>query len=598
MLKKIAAAILYSVLVAAFIQSAWAAEKAPATISPLETSLEELRKDINSYFVPVSGVVISVDEDTVGVNKGSSSSLKTGMRLTVFKEGAPFRHPVTKEYIGKLEIPVGTIEITSVADSKSKGRIITGKPADLKGQNVKIAANKVRLLFYQGNADWNLADTYYHMLLDSGRFELIDTGLQSATEAELVAEAKKKGAEALLALYSKELKNTVELTHKLYWVNDGRQFSEATSTIALASIKQLKFSAGAFAWRKGEAMLTYKLPESASHMTVGNFRGEAQPDLVLASDNRVNIYKLDVDLRLLWTFKASRTHDVIWIDTFDVNGDGRDEILVTTASGLRSNTTAYYSTEEGLQVIKPVDNEGSVRSFIYTMEKDSFKPIWRGENLFIRVLDKKIVTQKFSSEEGFDGQLFPLEYNNGRFTTGQPMQIAKGLNIYDLQFVYAPDGRRGYFAWDEAGFVNFYNDKGVRTWVSKEEFGGFADSFKKESKSIMLDKGNWSMKDKFALANAEVLAPKRKGMFGGFVNVKSLGYASSELRSFWWNGITVEERSYLEEIDGTILDYAVVGDRLLVIVKPYLISWDTVKSLSEGKNPMGIMLYMFSTKSR
>jgi hypothetical protein len=597
MLKKIAAAIFCTVFVAAFIQSAWGAEKKSATVSPLEKSLEELKKDISSYFIPVSGKVISVDREMVTINKGSSSSIKKGMRITAFREGAPFRHPVTKEYLGKMEIPAGVIEIISVADSSSKGRILSGKAADFEGLNIKIPANKIRLLFYQGNADWNLADSYYRMLLDSGRFELIDTGLQTATDAELIAEAKKKGAETLVALHSKELKNTVELTQKIYWVNDSRQFSEATSTIALASIKQLKFSAGAFAWKKGEALLKYKLPFSASRMAVGDFKGTGQPDVVFASDNRVGIYKLDVELKPLWEFKTSGPGDILWIDTLDVNGDGRDEILITTASGTRSNLEAY-STSEIYQAGKSGDSAGSVRSFIYALDKDNtFKPIWRGENIFIRSLEKKVVGQQFSSSEGFDGRLFPIEYNNGRFTTGQPMQITRGLNIYDFQYVYAPDGRRGYFAWDDNGFVNFYNDKGVRTWVSKEEFGGFADSFKKESGNVMLDKGSWAMKDKFVLANAEVLAPKRKPMFG-LVSIKSLGYSSSELRSFWWNGITIEERSYLEEVDGTILDYISVGDRLLVLIKPYLISLDAINTLFKGENPLGIMLYMFSTKGR
>jgi hypothetical protein len=217
--------------------------------------------------------------------------------------------------------------------------------------------------------------------------------------------------------------------------------------------------------------------------------------------------------------------------------------------------------------------------------------------MFIRALEKTVVSQEFSNAEGFEGQLYPLEFDNGRLTKGKPISIKKGLNIYDFQYVYAPDGRRGYFAWDESGFVNFFNDKGVRTWVSKDEFGGFSDSFKRESRNVVLNTGSWTMKDKFVTANSEVLAVKRNPMFG-FVNIKSLGYSSSELRSFWWNGITVEERSYLEEVNGTIVDYVVVGDRLLVLVKPYLLSFDTAKVLLKGENPAGMVLYVFSTKGR
>jgi hypothetical protein len=599
MIKKIAAAILCAAFVAAFIPAAWAAEKVSAkgavTVSPLTESLEILRKDLSSYFISLEGAVTSIEGDIISINRGSSEAIKQGMRLNVFKEGASFSHPVTKEFIGKMEIPIGAIEITSVAASTSRGKIISGKPSEFKGSNIKIAGKKVRLMFYQGNTDWNLADAYFRILLDSNRFDMIDTGLQSVTEAELMTEAKKKGAEVVVILNSVTQKNTIELTQRLYWVNDSRQFSAAATTIALGAVKQLKFSSGAFAWKQGEALMTYKLPFSANRMAIGDFSGNGQLDLVLASDNHIAIYKLDVDLKLLWEFRTPGSGNILWIDTLDVNGDGRDEILITTATGVRSNIMAY-SIDDGLQ-IGDSDTRGTVRSFIYSMDKEKFKPIWRGENMFIRALEKKVTSQAFSNTEGFDGKLYPLEFKNGRFTRGQPISITKGLNIYDFQFVYAPDGRRGYFAWDEVGYVNFYNDKGVRTWVSKEEFGGFADSFKKESKNIMLDKGSWTMKDKFVTAHSEVLAPKRNAMFG-FVNIKSLGYSSSELRSFWWNGITVEERSYLEEVSGTILDYVVVGDRLLVMVKPYLINMEAVNALIKLENPMGIMLYVFSTKGR
>jgi hypothetical protein len=596
MLKKMAAAVLCVALVAAFIPIVWAAEKKPSAASPLNESLGKLKDDVLTYFTPVEGTVTSVYGDSVTISKGSSSSVKKGMRLNVFREGAPFKHPVTKEYLGKMEIPVGAIEITSVSASSSSGRTISGKTAEFKGANIKLAGKKVRMLFFQGNVDWNLADAYYRILLDSNRFELIDTALQTATDAEIVAEAKKKGAEAVLVLGAVQQKNTIDMTQKVYWVTDGSQFAEAATSIALASVKQLRFSGAGIAWRQGEALFTYKLPISATRMAIGDFHGNGQLDLVLASDNHVAIYRMDVDLKLLWDFKTSGSGDILWIDALDVNGDGRDELLITTATGVRS-TIESYSVDEVYQAGKSPDDRGTVRSFIFARDNDKFKPIWRGENIFIRALDKKVVSQEFSVFEGFDGKLYPLEYSNGRFVKGTPISITKGLNIYDFQFVYAPDGRRGYFAWDEVGFVNFYNDKGVKTWVSKDEFGGFADTFKKESKNVMLDKGTWSMKDKFVLANAEVLAPKRKAMFG-FVNVRSLGYSSSELRSFWWNGITVEERSYLEEVGGTILDYVVVGDRLLVLVKPYMISMDSVKSLMKGENPLGIVMYVFSTKGR
>jgi hypothetical protein len=599
MLKKGATAtILCLICVVAFISSSIAAETAPKAASPLDDGIARLKGEISSYFIPVSGNVTAVKGDIATINRGASSDVKKGMRINVYKEGAPFVHPVTKERLGKIEIPIGLLEVTSAADASSKARIISGKASEFKGAKIKVAGRKVRVLFFQGNTDWNLADTYHQALQASGRFELIDTALQTATDAELMAEAKKKEADVALRLESAAQKNTLDLFQKIYWASDGNRFSEASIVIPIASVKQLKFGPGAFAWKKGEAMLIYKLPIGANRMAIGDFSGSKQYDIVFVTDNRVAVYRMDIDLKLLWEFKTPmNSGDILWVDTLDVNGDGRDEILVTTAKGVRSTLESYSTGDDVYQAGKSKDDMGSVRSFVYAFDKGAFKQIWRGENMFIRALENKMVSQAFSSSEGFDGNLIPIEYDNGKFTAGKPTRITKGLNIYDFQYVYAPDGRKGYFAWDENGFVNFYNDKNVKTWVSKESFGGFSDTFKKESGSIMLDKGSWSMKDKFVTANSEVLAPLRKALLD-MVDIKSLGYSSSAVRSFWWNGITVEERSYLDEIDGTILDYTVVGDKLLVLIKPYLLSFDTVKTIIKGENPLNIMLYVFSTKGR
>jgi len=109
----------------------------------------------------------------------------------------------------------------------------------------------------------------------------------------------------------------------------------------------------------------------------------------------------------------------------------------------------------------------------------------------------------------------------------------------------------------------------------------------------MIEKGSWTLKDRLVAYNAEVLALSAKPCS------TSLGASAIPPLSsgaFWWNGISVEETSFLEEIGGNILDYTVIGDRLLVLVKPYLLS--NAMDLLKGHNPMGITLYIFSTKGR
>ena len=592
MIRKIVSIILLAAFAAVLLPPpCGAAGKDEPSVAALGSSFNSLKEEILAYFVPVTGNISSVDGQSVTVDKGTSAAVKVGMRITVFKEGAPFIHPVTKEPLGNVQAQVGTVDVISVDTSSAKGTTITGRPEDFKGAKVKIPARKIRLLFYQGNIDWYLGDAYYHSLLDSGRFELIDTALLNATPAEVIAEAKAKGAEVALVLNSEEEKTNVEVAQKLYWVTDGKQFSETKTSIHVAMVKQLKFSSGVFAPREGEALLSYKMPFSARRLTVGDFDSNGNPEIVLASGDHIGVYKPDINLKLLWEFDPPGTGEILWIDTIDLKKNGRDAILITTLSNGKPVTS--MTDDDSFSRSRTAGASTRVRSYIYVLEGDKFKLIWQADDILIRKIESGIIAQSFSAGEGFEGKMYAIDYADGRFKNGAEVKLPQGVNIYDFQYVYAPDGRRALFAWGDNGVLNFYNDKGIRTWVSKEDFGGFADAYKKESGNLMIEKGSWTLKDRLVAYNAEVLAPKRKAMLNF---ARSIGYSSAELRSFWWNGISVEETSFLEEIGGNILDYTVIGDRLLVLVKPYLLS--NAMDLLKGHNPMGITLYIFSTKGR
>jgi hypothetical protein len=110
---------------------------------------------------------------------------------------------------------------------------------------------------------------------------------------------------------------------------------------------------------------------------------------------------------------------------------------------------------------------------------------------------------------------------------------------------------------------------------------------------MMRDRGNWFVKDRLIAKKNEVFAPKRKPLLGV---AKGIGYKSSEIRSFWWNGVTVEERGLLEEIGGEILDYAIVGDRIVVLARPLF--GIRMGNILKGENPFGAMLHIFSLKGR
>lgn len=534
-----------------------------------DAPLADLKNEALSYFKEISGNVAAAEAGNVQITSGTVSGIKPGMRISAIKEGVDFIHPVTKEPMGKLQSPVGRIEVTETASGSAFGKILSGKPQDIAGAKVKMPATKIRALFFQGSTDWYLGDAYYQSLKDTGRFELVDTPQEKFDLDKLRTEAKEKSVELIIALDSAAEKGDVKLTQQMFWVEDGKKFSGKSVNVDASYVKELRSRAPLFAPGEGEILLSYTVSSGVIKLVAADVNGDKTIDIVLVSHNSIAVYNPDIDLKLLWDFKLPMANRILWIDALDIRNSGRDSLLITALEG------------------------DSATSYIYEFSGNGFTNTWKARNTFIRKLGQRIVTQPFTTTDGYDGDITYLDLKNNTFAKGEKVKLPANLNIYDFQFVRSADNKTGIFAWDEAGTLHLYNQDGIRLWASEEDFGGFAVKFNKENISAFIDRGKWSVKDRLLSTGSEILVPKRKPVLG---MAKGLGYNSSELKSIWWNGLTVENRTLLEEVGGDMLDYAIVGDRLYTVnkssfgFKPGLII--------KGESPFANMLYIFSLKGR
>lgn len=533
------------------------------------TPLEQLKEDTLLFFQPVKGKIIDIDGMFVKVSFDQKESVLKGMRLQAFKEGADFIHPITKERLGKTEIPIGSIEIESIISGQAAGRIIKGKADDFKGAKVKIPAIKPRVLFYQGGIDWFLGDSYYQSLKDSGRFELVDTAEETSDISKIISEAKAKNAITALVMSSEKQDKNIIITQRLFWVDDSKQFSERKVTVSIDYVNELRLKSGLPGMRAVEMLFSYDLPFSANRITAGDFDGDRTADIALVSGDLVSFYTSRVDLSLLWQLKLPSKGEIVWIDRADIKSSGKEAILITAR------------------------HDNDYISYIYELQGNEFVQLWRSDGIFIRGYGNKILGQKYSPSEGYDGNIFLIAYTENSFKKTANFKLPLNLNLYDFQYVYSPDGRQAILSWDENGFLKLLDESGAVQWMSKEDFGGFSTSFAKESLSGMFDKGRWSIKDRLIFKDGEVYAPKRKPILG---KARGLGYKESTIKAFWWSGFTVEERDFIDDIGGEIIDYAVTEDRIMVLSKPLL--GIKAKNILKGESPFGIMLYIFSTKGR
>lgn len=534
-----------------------------------ENTLNKMRDEVISYFNPITGKITAVDGKKVLIDIGIKDSVKNGMRFTVLREEAPFRHPVTKEPLGRMESATGKLEIKEVNQASSSGEIIEG--AAKEGDKVRISEIKVNMLFCQSkNVDWYMSETYYRNLKDSGRFNLLDTGIETDDPSKVMEEAKKLKADVVLILASRASDSGTFLTQKLFWVSDGQKFSELDAKINIEAAKDLNIGEKYFSPHKEDAWLETDLTVDAKLITMADIDGDGKQEIILSTGKDIVAYAQGTDLQQAvagFKITGSAADDHIWLDAIDLNKNGRDEIIITS---MRDKT---------------------IVSYIYEMKGNEPVLLYKAD-VFLRKIDNRLIAQEYSRNEGFDGDVFSIVYD-GEYKRGGKVNLPKGVNIYD--FVYLDDPRSGriLLSYDEKGYLNLYDANNSKIWRSKTSTGGFLTTFQRSSPTVAIDRGEWAVKGRLFYTHQEILFVKRTHLLE---MVKGLGYKNSQIMTLQWNGLSMEEGVLIDDIKGSVLDYTISGNKIIVIKSPLF--GIKPENILKGENPIRTILSVYSMKGR
>lgn len=539
----------------------------PAASCADDNPLIRLRDETVSYFKPMTGKITMVEDKKVVINLGAKDSVRAGMRFNILREEAPFRHPVTKEILGKMESSVGKLEIVEAGPESATGSIIAGDAKE--GDKVRISEIKVNVLFSQAkDIDWNLADSYYRNLKETGRFNMIDTDVETDDPTKVIDEARRLHADVALLLTAKAADSGTLLTQRLFWVADGLKFAETNTRVDSAYAKELRFGEELFAQDKEESLLQFDLPYGARLITMGDINGDGKQEILVSTGKDIMVYTPGVDLQPALggsKLKGANLDDDLWLDSIDLNKNGKDEIVITAM------------------------RRDEIVSYIYEWSGTEFTLLYKG-NVFLRRIENRLIAQEYSRADGFEGPVFDIVWEGG-YKKGSEVKLPKGVNIYDFEYFDDPQAGRLIVAYDEKGFINLYDNNGMKLWRSGTGTGGFLSTFQKAAPTTMVDRGEWAIKDRLLPRNREILFVKRVPLLGV---MKVLGFKSSQIKKLWWNGLSAEESVLIDNIKGSVLDYISSGDKIIVLASPML--GIIPGNILKGENPLRTMLYIYSIK--
>ncbi len=85
----------------------------------VKNAVENLARKITESLPLVDGYVIRIDGTELIIDVGRNGGLKRGMKCVIYKEGAPIKHPITGEILGKETSVIGEVLVTDAFDKYS-----------------------------------------------------------------------------------------------------------------------------------------------------------------------------------------------------------------------------------------------------------------------------------------------------------------------------------------------------------------------------------------------------------------------------------------------------------------------------------------------
>jgi curli biogenesis system outer membrane secretion channel CsgG len=99
----------------------------------VKNAVENLARKITESLPLVDGYVIRIDGTELIIDVGRNGGMKKGMKCVIYKEGAPIKHPITGEILGKETDVIGEVLVTDAFDKYS-----VAKQLSLAGGTISI----------------------------------------------------------------------------------------------------------------------------------------------------------------------------------------------------------------------------------------------------------------------------------------------------------------------------------------------------------------------------------------------------------------------------------------------------------------------------
>ena len=442
---------------------------------------------LHQRFPNLRGAVVAVKGRDLYLSLGGKDKVVKGVKLNVYREGAPFRHPATGVVLGKLEEEIGEVEVVEVREKFSIARLVRlapgGQFSPRVNDTVRMSASKIRLAVLpfvnqtkEAISMETLTRELGRQLLRSGRFDvydvdrlqvwLLETGIASdeilkrenpirlrnqvrgdmALENELrEIRGKKILSTRLLSLTTrKELFKAVAIADELPFEQGPpkeQELKRGEGGGPTRSANESFVLAREGAPGRTGGVRSYLFDKvSFRGLSVADVDGDGKNEIVLITPTQVIVSRFENNrMREIARFDEGAANDFRWLDVADMNGDGAPEFYLAS----------YRSNE--------------LFSIVLQFKGGKFTPLIRNDRTFYRLLRVRrpakgakipdseaymLLGQREGLEKAFEGPIQQLPLVGGESHARRPLCASArfddtGFRLVGHQQGWRAGGHRG-----------------------------------------------------------------------------------------------------------------------------------------------------------
>ena len=275
--------------------------KAQETFEGFASRVESWAEGLNGYVVSSSGASIDL---------GKNANVASGMEFIAYRDGEKLIHPVTGESLGVKKVITGKIAVANIEQKYSSTKILENKGIK-KGDKVE------HIMPVPVTFNTNLLDDAEKAQIKYALFKSSALKETASSDYSILCQRENSGAD--VAKCSLLFKGSAIFSDNI-----------AVKGMKIISTKKTSDS-------------QYKIDQQVYSMAVGFFLGKEKEYLIaLADRNSVVFYALGNEKIINKAALSSFAGEVINIESFDINNNGRDEIIVSIIDKKQNVVSQIY----------------------------------------------------------------------------------------------------------------------------------------------------------------------------------------------------------------------------------------------------------------